>query len=260
MRGCSHASSLQTRDGSLARRMSAADYASAPNQQLYLANSVSEDAAFGALPTNAAPAAGRRDPASLGAPAGTNALPLPEAADRLQALPSGGPRATHQVSGGPCVECNATRSTLFRKNAEGLPLCNACGLRYSRHMAKQQAAAARQRTDAEFHPESDAVRSKTARAQRTGSPKKQRRRLPPDEQRWCRQCGATSSPQWRYVNDDLACNACALRQQRRMEREGKDVRTPEPACLTVPQSDTLPRQSYMLVHSTNRPYLHRTQT
>lgn len=172
----------------------------------------------------AAPAvAGLADGAELPA-LGADQVHGSEPADRLQPWSGSTARSTHQVSGGPCTECGATRSTLFRKNAEGLPLCNACGLRYSRHMAKQQAAAARQRTDADFAPDGDAVRSKGARAPRTGSPKKQRRRLPPDEQRWCRQCGATSSPQWRYIHDDLACNACALRQQRRLEREGKDVR------------------------------------
>jgi hypothetical protein len=146
-------------------------------------------------------------------------------------------RAGQLVSGGPCSECGATKSTLFRKSAEGAPLCNACGLRYSRNLAKQTAR--QQSTTAERQRQSYfggevvstggtevpcTARQKTAHKAGT-SPKKTRRRLPPDEQRWCRQCGATTSPQWRYVDNRLACNACALRTQRRQERrEGKEVR------------------------------------
>lgn len=140
-----------------------------------------------------------------------------------------GSRAGQLVSGGPCAECGATKSTLFRRSAEGSPLCNACGLRYSRNLAKQTERQRRSylggeavSTGATVVP--SAARQKAAHKAGT-SPKKTRRRLPPDEQRWCRQCGATTSPQWRYVDNRLACNACALRTQRRQERlEGKDVR------------------------------------
>lgn len=45
-------------------------------------------------------------------------------------------KARQVIRGGPCVECGATHSVLFRKSMDGDPLCNACGLRYQRRLGK----------------------------------------------------------------------------------------------------------------------------
>ena len=154
-------------------------------------------------------------------PLASVALPLPVASPapaRRGARGDGSGRSGQLVSGGPCEECGAKKSTLFRKRADGAPLCNACGLRYSRSLAKLEAS---QNPAGGSTPKRKTERTSTGVGKDTSdkTPKKVRRRLPPDEKRWCRQCGVTSSPQWRYVDSELACNACALRSQRRLERK-----------------------------------------
>ena len=173
-------------------------------------------------------------------------------AARARSPPQARPRSrtSKLMNGGPCTECGVTQSTLFRKNAEGAPLCNACGLRFVRSQSKLQAQAKRARPAPAAPPPAPlqpapaapaaapvakpATAPPAARRARTSeSPagaKAPRRRLPPDEQRWCRYCGATASPQWRYIENELACNACALRQHRKAER--REVWRPHPALPT----------------------------
>jgi hypothetical protein len=151
----------------------------------------------------------------------------------------GGGRPSKLVHGGPCTKCGTTQSTLFRKNSQGQPLCNACGLRYVRSQTKQQQKSCvegsrdlpvrRQSGDADSpqgeHKASAAAAKRATRnvPERSRRSKSWQRRLSLDEQRWCRYCGAMSSPQWRYIDKELACNACALRRHRKTER--KDVRS-----------------------------------
>jgi GATA zinc finger len=120
-------------------------------------------------------------------------------------------RAGRVASGGPCTECGTKQSTLFRRTSEGAALCNACGLRYARRKTKQSSASG----------ERSGSRSGGARPSGSQQGGRARRRLPHPEDRWCRQCGAMDSPQWRYVRDELACNACALRRQRQETKQAR---------------------------------------
>jgi hypothetical protein len=144
-------------------------------------------------------------------------------------------RPSKLVHGGPCAECGTTQSTLFRKNMQGQPLCNACGLRYVRSQTRQQQKHSAEESESPYPrtPGDSASpkgyipgatrsgRSVAGAAEHSRRGKSSQRRLSLDEQRWCRYCGAVTSPQWRYIDKELACNACALRRHRKAER--KDV-------------------------------------
>lgn len=165
--------------------------------------------------------------------------------------------------GGPCVECGATTSVLFRKSMTGEPLCNACGLRLQRRLGKGGsgrpkgantpfAAATAAAVAAAGLPNlaglpvdapvassfgslkpspsggfqgaagsSGGKRSRKRGAGDSSKPAATRRRLPVEGQK-CVYCGATQSPQWRYVGSNLACNACALQRKRRAQRSNSD--------------------------------------
>jgi GATA zinc finger len=135
------------------------------------------------------------------------------------------PRAlkTNLVSGGPCVECQAVKSTLFRKTPDGQPLCNACGLRLAREMQKQHSAGAASDggVGSQGSPPYGGAGGRSRGISKMGpGARGRRRKLPPDGRRKCAICGATNSPQWRHIpeEDMMACNACALRRYRNQGR------------------------------------------
>jgi GATA zinc finger len=140
------------------------------------------------------------------------------------------PLKTNLVSGGPCVECQAVKSTLFRKTPDGQPLCNACGLRLAREMQKQQNVGQRSDTGGgkRGSPPYSASPGRGRGVTKTGpGARGRRRKLPPDGRRKCAICGATNSPQWRYIQEEdiMACNACALRRYRTQERKQQAAST-----------------------------------
>jgi GATA zinc finger len=191
-------------------------------------------------------------------------------------------RAGQIVKGGPCVECGATQSVLFRKSIDGLPLCNACGLRYQRRLGKHTtskgAQAAPSAADGEPSPAPTPVAgspTNSGRAARpvprsrrkaAGSPSGEggkeggakqptRRRLPAEGQQ-CFFCYTTHSPQWRYVGVHLACNACALQRKRRAVRTSSDakVRLP-PAFMCSASPRACMHKRSCLLHPRGQPVL-----
>lgn len=175
------------------------------------------------------------DQAGSAVAGGTTSQDAPgsQAPEKPQKKDASASRAGKLVFGGPCVQCGATRSTLFRKCSDGRPLCNACGLRYTRSLQKHQhepspgeAPSAADLAASQLGDPSLSAASKKARRPHTDATPKTRRKLPPDELRRCQFCATTTSPQWRYCEKQLACNACALRKQRREDRTTRDAQVP----------------------------------
>lgn len=195
-------------------------------------------------PSDSNAAAGQNTCTNAAAPGSSNDRDSPSAKPGSAEKPTPAFKATRQSSrGGPCVECGATRSVLFRKSLEGAPLCNACGLRYQRRLGKQHSKGgsgnyalaavageastppdrAKSAPSVAAHASPGSVGGKRARAKGSNDikPSTARRKLPVEGQK-CVYCGTTQSPQWRYVGSNLACNACALQRKRRAQRTNSD--------------------------------------
>lgn len=97
---------------------------------------------------------------------------------------SGSKSAKPLLIGGPCTACQTQTTPLWRKDAMGRTLCNACGLR------------------------------------RKTNPKEPIRASAPVD--CCAECRTTSTPMWRRdATGRLLCNACGLRQK--MYRAGRHI-------------------------------------
>lgn len=51
----------------------------------------------------------------------------------LPTLPRPAPQSAARRAGTCCANCQTTTTTLWRRNANGDPVCNACGLYYKLH-------------------------------------------------------------------------------------------------------------------------------
>lgn len=101
--------------------------------------------------------------------------------------------ATMQTS---CVNCATITTTMWRRDTEGQPVCNACGLYYKLHQVSAVAI---------YH---DGLRSLWLQvAPPHFLPQRTPRRL--DQK--CTNCGITATTAWRRNPDGkTVCNACGL--------------------------------------------------
>jgi GATA zinc finger len=128
--------------------------------------------------------------------------------------------------GGPCVLCGATQSTLFRRSPEGT-MCNPCGLRHKRQLQKQQRESAENIQDAHSEQLSHerCVSEDTAQVlvenRHSSEPlqNEDQHEEPNEERKVCSLCYTDTSPLWRAVDGNLACNKCALRARRKGKRQ-----------------------------------------
>ena len=123
--------------------------------------------------------------------------------------------------GGPCVQCGATQSTLFRRSPEGT-MCNPCGLRHKRQQQRQQ----RESIEVVGEGSSDQRSAERCASEDTEQLLVENKPvnaseplISSEEHKVCSLCATDSSPLWRSVDGNLACNKCALRARRKGKRQ-----------------------------------------